>query len=295
MRKHVNASIATHSAFSTLKESLDDLMESKELLYQFCLRNIRIRYKQAVMGIGWAILMPILIVAAGLVIRFATATLSGKPLESDVVATMTVKSLPWAFFAGALGFAVTSLTVNGSLITKIHFPREVLPIASILAQVVDTSIGAVFICLALPFLGVSPHWSQLWVPVLILLLFLFTCAAGLILAVANLFFRDVKYLVQVLITYGIFFTPVLFEPVTLGATGAELIMLNPLAPIVEGFRLAVVDGHNLALPLVTHELGPPTLIWSPWYLALSAVWATVGLLISIIVFHRAQYRFAELA
>lgn len=295
MRKHENSSITAHTALGTLKESCSDLWEARELLYQFCLRNVRIRYKQAIMGFAWAVLMPVLIVSAGLVIRFATATLSGREIAGNAIATMAVKAIPWSFFSGAMGFAVTSLTNNGSLLTKIHFPREVLPVSTILAQVIDTSIGTVVILLLLPFLGVSLHMSLVWVPLLALMLFLFTCAAGLIFSVANLFFRDVKYLVQVLITYGIFFTPVLFEPVMLGKVGAELVMLNPLAPIVEGFRLAIVEGHNLWYPLVSHELGGPVVVWHPQYLALSGVWCTVGLLYSIIVFHRAQYRFAELA
>lgn len=295
MRKHENSSITAHTALGTLKESCSDLWEARELLYQFCLRNVRIRYKQAIMGFAWAVLMPVLIVSAGLVIRFATATLSGREIAGNAIATMAVKAIPWSFFSGAMGFAVTSLTNNGSLLTKIHFPREVLPVSTILAQVIDTSIGTVVILLLLPFLGVSLHMSLVWVPLLALMLFLFTCAAGLIFSVANLFFRDVKYLVQVLITYGIFFTPVLFEPVMLGEVGAELVMLNPLAPIVEGFRLAIVEGHNLWYPLVSHELGGPVVVWHPQYLALSGVWCTVGLLYSIIVFHRAQYRFAELA
>lgn len=235
MRKHENSSITAHTALGTLKESCSDLWEARELLYQFCLRNVRIRYKQAIMGFAWAVLMPVLIVSAGLVIRFATATLSGREIAGNAIATMAVKAIPWSFFSGAMGFAVTSLTNNGSLLTKIHFPREVLPVSTILAQVIDTSIGTVVILLLLPFLGVSLHMSLVWVPLLALMLFLFTCAAGLIFSVANLFFRDVKYLVQVLITYGIFFTPVLFEPVMLGEVGAELVMLNPLLPSSKDF------------------------------------------------------------
>ena len=90
----------------------------------------------------------------------------------------------------------------------------------------------------------------MWVPLLVIILITITAAAGLFLSCANLFFRDVKYIVQVLLTFGIFFTPVLFEPAMLGPTGAQVVMLNPLAPLLEGIRLAVVQGHNLPQPLL---------------------------------------------
>jgi ABC-type polysaccharide/polyol phosphate export permease len=140
---------------------------------------------------------------------------------------------------------------------------------------------------------ISP--ASLWVPVLAVLLFVLTVAAGLLLSCANLFFRDVKYLVQVLLTFGIFFTPVFFEPAMLGPVGAKLIMLNPLGPILEGLRLAVVENHNLMIPQVIREAGGEILTWTPWYLAYSAGWALFGLVASSLLFHRMEFLFAEYA
>jgi ABC-type polysaccharide/polyol phosphate export permease len=131
------------------------------------------------------------------------------------------------------------------------------------------------------------------VPPLALLLFTLTAALCLFLSCSNLFFRDVKYIVQVLLTFGIFFTPVLFDAPMLGERFAPLVMLNPLAPILEGLRLAIAEGHNLLVPLRTFEGGRLVELWSPLYLAWSTGIAIVGLVLSITMFRRLQSLFAE--
>ena len=282
------------SALHELGEIAHDFWSYRDLLYQITLRDIRIRYKQAVMGFGWAILMPALIVLAGLLIKVAMANFAGKPLQTSEVASLVVKALPWSFFVGAIGFSAASLLSNLSLVTKVYLPREVFPVAATIAQAFDTSISAALVAVALPFLGASLTWSILWVPVLAILLFLFTAALGLFLSCANLFFRDVKYIVQVLLTFGIFFTPVLFDATMVGPTGSLLIMLNPLSPFLEGLRLCVVQGHNLLEPLTqVGASGDTILAWTPWYLAYGVLWSLGGLLASSIVFHRLEFLFAE--
>lgn len=291
----VNSASQSRTLAHDLHEIGVDLASSRNLLHQITLRDIRIRYKQAIMGFGWALFMPILIVLSGMVVRLAMATLSHSPLAPDTIVTMAVKSLPWAFFVGAINFAVTSLTANGNLIGKIYFPREVLPISAVLAQAFDTGIGMAGVALVLPFLGVTAHWSLLWVPVLLLMLFSFTAGISLFLSAANVFFRDVKYIVQVILTFGIFFTPILYEPVMLGPTGAFFVMLNPLAPIVEGLRLSIVQGWNLMDPLVATSGGQAFVVWSPWHLVLGLFWSVLFPMSAAILFHRAEFKFAELA
>jgi ABC-type polysaccharide/polyol phosphate export permease len=271
-----------------------DVWRSRELVLQLTMRDIRIRYKQAVMGFGWAVLMPMLVVVSGIVIRYAMAQTSGSKLTIDLIGAMAVKALPWAFFVGAIGLATTSLISNTSLLTKIYFPREVLPLSSTLAQSFDTSIGAVALLLMLPWFGASLTVQLLWVPLLLALLFTFVLGCTVFLSCANLFFRDVKYIVQVLLMFGIFVTPVFYEVATFGPVGARVLMLNPLAPILEGLRLAIFQGHDLLRPLV--ELDPKqreVLAWSPWYLAYTAVWAVGLLTVSVKMFRRAASTFAE--
>lgn len=283
-----------HGPLGDLREVVADIRSFRELMFEFARRDIRIRYKQAVMGFGWAIFMPILIVISGVLIRVAMGQASGAGVGHADIAGIALKAVGWAFFAGAITFGTTVLTSNYNLIAKVYFPREVLPLASILAQSFDTGIGLVALIVLLPFLGVTPHLTLLWVPLLLALLWLFTAAVVIFLSCANLFFRDVKYIVQVVLTFGILFTPVLYEPAMMGPKGALLMWLNPLTPILEGLRLAVVQGHNLLEPLSTvTKQGAVVAAWHPASLLYTAAWALLGLFIAVIIFHRSQPAFAE--
>ena len=285
-------SAAPVRAWSSLAEAAREVWQSRELLYQLTLRDIRIRYKQAVMGFGWAILMPIMIVGAGLIVRLVLTT-TGVTNGSGGLAGTAAKGICWSFFSGAIGFGTASLIANVNLVSKIYFPREVLPLAAIGAQGFDTTIASIALAIALPFLGIVVSPALLWIPVLALLLVTFTSAAALFLSCANLFLRDVKYIVQLLLTFGIFFTPVLIEPSMLGPLGAKLCMLNPLAPMLEGVRLALA-GHDLLQPLVeVTSKGVSVLAWQPWYLLYAAGWAFGGLAIALLIFHRLEFTFAE--
>jgi lipopolysaccharide transport system permease protein len=279
-----------------LAEAARDVVQSRGLLYQLALRDVRIRYKQAVMGFGWAVFMPVIIVLAGCLVRVALVRGAGGAVDRLTLAALAVKALPWAFVVGAVGFATPSLTNNMNLLSKVYFPREVLPLAALLAQTFDTVVGATVLAVLLLTLGVAHLAALVWVPVLALLLFMLTAAACLFLSCANLFFRDVKYIVQVAITFSIFFTPVLFEPSLLGPSAARLVMLNPIAPLLEGLRLSVVNGHNLMAALTAHPAtagAPPVIEWAPWWLAYSACWAVGALLVSVLIFHRSESIFAD--
>jgi ABC-type polysaccharide/polyol phosphate export permease len=130
--------------------------------------------------------------------------------------------------------------------------------------------------------------------VLALLAFLFTTGACVFVSCANLFFRDVKYLVQVFLTFGIFFTPIFFEPAMLGETGGRLLMLNPLSPVLEGLRLCVTQGHDLAHTLrAVDAQGLSVVVWTPWYLAYAAAVAVLGFVGSALLFRRVEHVFAE--
>ncbi len=278
-----------------LAQMLRELRRSHELLYQLTRRDITIRYKQAVMGFGWALFMPLLIVFSGLVVQLALANFAGRALAPEGLAGMAVKAVPWSFFVGAIGFATNSLVANMSLVTKVAFPRAVLPLSSVGAQCFDSAVALSALAIVLPALGVVPaSWALLWVPLLLLLLVGFTIACALLLSCANLFYRDVKYIVQILLTFGIFFTPVFFEPAMLGARGAPIAMLNPLSPLLEGIRLSVTLGHNLLEPLTsTLVSGAVVTVWSPWYLAYALGVTLIGLPATALLFYRSQYAFAE--
>src|SRR5690606_30097402 len=122
----------------------------------------------------WAVFMPVLVVMAGLLVRFIMARASGDQLDGPVIAGMALKALCWSFFSGAIGLATASLISNMGLLTKIYFPREVLPLSTTIAQSVDTLIGGAAVALLLPFLGAHLSLQLLWVPALFAVLFLFT-------------------------------------------------------------------------------------------------------------------------
>jgi len=248
----------------------------KELLFMLTLRDVKIRYKQSIMGFAWAILMPVLVIGSGLIVMVAFAAMSGKPVNKADILSVAVKSVPWAFFVAAVRFATNSFVMNKELLTKIYFPREILPMAAVLANLVDFGVASSVLCIILIVsrIGVSPY--LVWVPVLLALLILMTLSCGVLLACANLFFRDVKYLVEVVLTYGIFFTPVFYSAKMLGKWGT-LLLLNPLGPILESFRDTIILHTS------------PNLSW----LGYSAACAILGSLLTWKIFQRAEGYFAE--
>jgi lipopolysaccharide transport system permease protein len=286
----VSADETSSSVRHDLAEVVRDLRASRSLVFQLTRRDIRVRYKQAVMGVAWALLSPLLLVGAGVVMRAALLHFSGKGVTTEAVASIAIKGVAWTFVAGTVTFATNALTHNAPLVTKIYFPRETLPLSVVLASSVDALVGASTLGVLLPLLGLRPTWALLWVPLLLLVLFTLTLAAALLVSCVNLFFRDVKYLVQLLVTFGVFFTPVFYDPEALGARWIPLMMANPVAPILEGLTQSIVLGHNLLVPITGSDGG---VVWTPLYLAYAAACAVVGLVASVVIFHRAQYRFAE--
>jgi ABC-type polysaccharide/polyol phosphate export permease len=252
------------------------LRTHRDLLLMLTWRDIRIKYKQSVMGFMWALLMPMLIVAAGLVVKLGLSRVSGRPVQTVQLATVTLKALPWAFFVGAIRFATTSLTANVSLVTKVAFPRAVFPLAATLSALFDFSVASVVVIAALCVARVGVSLQLFWVPVLLALIIAQTAGLALLLGAANLFFRDVKYIVEVVMTFAIFFTPVFYEAEMFGRWG-QILMLNPVAPILEGLNAAVV-----------HHRTP-----DPGWTIYAAGWAVGLMVIGPVIFQRLEPQFAE--
>lgn len=285
-----------HSVVRELIEAIREVWQARELLLQLVRRDILIRYHQAIMGFAWALFMPLMIVLSGSLVRVAMATVSGQPLAPEALGATAVKAIAWSFFVGALGTGTASLLGNTALITKLYFPREVLPLSALLTQCVDTAIGAIALALILPFMGLHVSAALLWIPLLVVMLVAVTLVFTLFTSCANLFFRDVKYIVQVVLTFGIFLTPVFFDPGMLGPVIGPLIMLNPVSPMIEGLSLVIIHAHNLLDPIIlTNSHGVRVLAWTPWYLVYSAVWSVAGLLGTVRIFRRSAVLFAEYA
>ena len=239
-------------------------------------RDIKVRYKQSIMGFLWAILMPILIVMSGVVVRYAYAMVVHAPLKMTDIAGVAVKSVPWAFIVSSIRFSLNSLTSNRDLVVKIYFPKEIFPMAAVLACFFDFCVAssALTVFLFIARIGVSVY--LLWVPVLLATLVLLAVGIGMITSAASLFFRDVKYIVEVFLTFGIFFTPVFYDMRMFGDRGKWL-MLNPVAPLLEGLNLTITR----------HQ--PPDV---HWYLY-SLVFSLVVFLCGFVLFKDLEPAFAE--
>ena len=225
-----------------MRAYLADLLRSHELLYVLAWRDIKIKYKQSIMGYLWALMMPMIIVLAGVLVRFAFARFTGTGVDRTEVADVAVKAVAWAFFVSALRFGTTSLIGNANLVTKIAFPKAVFPMAAVLSALFDLLIAGATVLVFLLILGVRFTPQALWTLPLCAVLVLLVFGITGLLSVANLFFRDVKYLVEVIVTFAIFFTPVFYEASAFGRW-QHLIMLNPVAPVLESLAAVTVGGN----------------------------------------------------
>ena len=235
-------------------EELRELMKYRELLYMLAYRDIKVRYKQSVMGVLWAILMPVLIVMAGVVVRYAYALAAHTPLQTGDVASVAVKSLPWAFLVSSIRFGCNSLTNNRDLVTKVYFPKEIFPVAAVLASLFDFVVASGALVILLFALRTGWSTDLFWTPLLLLAMVLLATSVGMMVSAASLFFRDVKYIVEVALTFGIFFTPVFYDVSMLGAKGHWL-LLNPAAPILDGLSSCVARHQPPELPWLAYSLG----------------------------------------
>jgi ABC-type polysaccharide/polyol phosphate export permease len=253
-----------------------EIYQYRNLLWMLTLRDIKIRYKQTVMGFLWAVFMPLLIVCAGLIVKKGFSIVSGKPLELSELISVSIKSLPYSFFIASIRFATNSLVGNANLVTKIYFPREVFPVAAVLANLFDFFLASFFLVVFLAIAGFHVDFQVIWLPFLFVSLVLFTTALGMILSCANLFFRDVKYIVEVLVTFAIFFTPVFYDASLFGKW-APILLLNPVGAILENINNVVILHRS------------PDMFW----LMYSFLWSVGGLVISWNVFHKLEFLFAE--
>lgn len=264
----------------------------RELLLALTYRDIRVKYKQALFGVMWVFFMPVLAVSSGIVFRAAMAFFRSGDFSDlvlpDIIGVM-VKSLPWLLFASVLSSSSSSLLGAAGLITKIYFPREVIPFSAVLSALFDFAISITGLCIVLVLIGVFSAqgssglaWhATLWlVPPLMLTLLVMAVGLGLLLGAGNLFFRDVKYLVSVATQFGLFFSLVYFKVSELGQYG-WVFLFNPVTPVLEALRMAVVEGR----------IDPG--LW-PW-LGYSAAFALAALFVGARVFEKAEYLFAEYA
>lgn len=256
--------------------NLKSLYQYRELIYILSWRDIRVRYKQSVMGILWAILIPLVIVGAGVLVQVFLAAYTGQSVKKEAIVQVLIKGILWTLFINGLRFGTNSLISNGSLVTKIAFPKEVFPLSAIISSTYDFMIAMTVGLVILILLGImpTPYWL-LAVPI-VLILMAFTAGLSLLLSAANLFYRDVRYLVEVILSFAIFFTPVLYSA-DMAGHWKPVLMLNPVAPILENFVPVLISGT----------------VPAAWWLLYSSITSAIILIGGYAFFKRLEPRFAE--
>ena len=279
------------SLLDTWKEMLYDVYAYRELLLEMFKRDLKVKYKQAVIGYVWTIFMPAMVVFSGFIIKFVMAKMAGQQFQLDSFAVMSVKAVAWSFFLSSVNAASNSLVGNIGLITKIYFPREVFPMSCFVSNTFDLVIGAGSLGIVLLFMG-KIQWTLnlLWLPALYILLVVLGLAISMFFASQMVFYRDFRYLLGLLTSFGIFFTAIFYEPDMLGSRLGPIMMLNPVSPILEAIRLVVINGHNLFEPLYNSN---GIIVWQPWYLAYSAAFSFIALFFSWLHFHKSEFLYAE--
>jgi len=215
------------------------LWEYRELLLFLIWRDVLIRYKQTAFGVAWALLQPLFTMVIFSVIFGRLADLPSEGIPYPVYSYVAL--LPWQLFAGALQRAGTSLVGNADLLTKVYFPRLVIPISAVMAGLVDFTISFVVLLGLMLFYGIVPTWNILWLPVLIVLSLATALGVGLWLSALNVQYRDVQHAIPFLVQAWMYASPVAYSA-GLIPTGIWRIIygLNPLAGVIQGFRWALL-------------------------------------------------------
>ncbi len=227
---------------------LKELWEYRELLYFLTWRDIKVRYKQTVLGAAWAVIQPffMMVVFSLFFGRLAHVPSDGLPYPIFAYCAL----LPWQLFAHALSESSNSLVTNERLITKVYFPRLLVPISSVLGGLVDFAIAFVILLLMMAWYGIRPTWAIAALPGFILLAMASALGVGLWLSALNVRYRDVRYTLNFLIQFWLLATPVAYPSSLIPARWRALYGLNPMAGVVEGFRWALLgksEGPGLML------------------------------------------------
>lgn len=224
----------------TIFKNIRQIANYNELLFNLALREIKVKYKQSVLGILWVILQPLAMMVIFTVIfsRFVKVPSDGIPYPIFSLAAL----LPWSFFASALSHAIPSISSNSSLVTKIYFPREVFPLACLLAALFDFLITSIIFIIMMIFYNIPMTINILYVIPLVMIQITFIFGVSLFASAVNVYYRDVKYIVPFAIQLWMYASPVIYPVSIIPKHLQALYMLNPMAPIIDGYRKTLLLG-----------------------------------------------------
>ena len=225
-----------------------ELWEYRELIYFLIWRDIKVRYKQTVLGAAWAIIQPFftMVVFSLFFGRLGKIPSDGIPYPIFSYAAL----VPWTFFAYGVSQSANSLVSSADLITKVYFPRLAMPIATVLSGTVDFILAFVVLLGMMLYFGMAPTLNVVWLPLLLLLALVTSLGAGLWLSALNVQFRDVRYIVPFLTQFWLFATPIAYPSSLLSEPWRTLYGINPMVGVVEGFRWALLGTDTAPGPLI---------------------------------------------
>jgi lipopolysaccharide transport system permease protein len=227
---------------------LRDLWEYRELVYFFVWRDVKVRYKQTVLGAAWAIIQPLfaMIIFAVFFGRLAKMPSDGIPYPLFAYAAL----VPWTFFSNAMTQASNSLAASAGLITKVYFPRLAVPLASVLSGIVDFVLAFAVLVVLMLWYGVGFSFRLVFLPMLVLLATMTALAVALWLSALNVEYRDVRYAVPFLAQFWLFATPVAYPSSLLAEPWRTIYAINPMVGVVEGFRWALLNAGSAPGPMM---------------------------------------------
>jgi lipopolysaccharide transport system permease protein len=255
---------------------LGELWEYRELLYFLTWRDIKVRYKQTVLGAAWAIIQPFLTMVVFTIFFGRLAKIPSDGIPYPIFSYTAL--VPWTFFAVALSQSTDSLVGSANLVKKVYFPRLVIPIAAVLSGVVDFVIAFVVLLAMMLFYGIVPNANILLLPLFLLLALVTALGAGLWLSALNVRYRDVRYVVPFIIQLWLFASPVVYPSSLVNGHWRTLYGLNPMAGVVAGFRWALLGTDTAPGPMIL----------------VSSLAATAALIGGAFYFRRMEKGFADL-
>jgi len=217
-----------------------DIWRYRELMYILAWRDLNVRYKQTIIGVVWALIRPALTMLVFVAFRRLVGIERGAAPEAILVLAAV---LPWQFFSSALSESSASLVGNASLISKIYFPRLIIPCTAAITSLVDFLITLAMLVVLMLWYGFAPGWQILALPIFIALTFCLSLGFGLFLSALNVQYRDFRYVVPFIVQFGLFISPIAFTTANVPERWRLVFELNPLVGIIDGFRWAILGSH----------------------------------------------------
>lgn len=247
-----------------MKNPLVELLLYKELLIAFSVKEIKIRYKQTVLGFAWAILQPaaltlIFTLVFGLFLKVNT---SGVPYAVFAYSAL----LPWSFFTNAVNFGSLSVVSNGNLVTKVYFPREIMPFASIIAAIFDFSVASLIFLFMIFYFGTPLTANLVYLLLILPCLVMFTTGISLIFAAVNVLYRDIRFVLPILIQMLLYLTPVIYSLEQVPAKYRWIIIVNPLSGLIQSFRDVTVMGKQPDTTLLAYSCAVSIIVFLTGYI-----------------------------